>query len=117
MSKETARRYKRHRASQLLEEAAKLFAEGAKKMTKAARALQLVEQAEVKVQAAAEVAQHTRLKDEAQPKAPPTEVRTGLPAPVRRKLQTASKRMRALAKEVREYPITSDERALRRAGR
>lgn len=115
MSKETARRYKRQRVAELLNEAGVLLGQAGRKMVSAAKAMELLAQAETKTQEAVKIADHTLIHDDASKST--HRVRTGLPSGLRRKVQTLAQRVKALAAEIRSHPVTADERALRKGGR
>ena len=108
---------KRIEAARRLEEAGKLLAEAGRKMTAAARALQLIEEAERRVTKAARIAEATTIPAAEMEREKPKRKHDGLPAGVRRKIATQEKRLHGLAKEVRIIPITREQVALARANR
>ena len=104
-------------AFQQLEEAWKLLEQAAKKGQKAARALQLIEEAEKKVQSTSVVSVPTTFKAEETGTGKPKTLRDGLPADIRRAIEREAAHLKKLAARVKAVPITEDERILTQVNR
>jgi len=114
MSSEVRRESRRVRAFQELEEAWKLLEQAAKKGLKAARALQLLEEAQGRAERAASAAQPTTFKAEESGTGRPRTLRDGLPADVRRAIHREAEHLKMLAARVKAVPVTADQRLLAR---
>jgi len=105
---------RRIRAFQELEEAWKLLEQAAKKGLKAARALQLIEEAQGRVERGASAAEPTTFKADESGTGRPKTLRDGLPADVRRAVQREAGHLKKLAARVKAVPVTPDQRLLAR---
>ena len=106
MSKETPKRYRRGETARNLLTAAKLLREAAQKFIKAADVLAKMDEVQSRVKEAVRVAGPTTLSTG-------KTVRDGLPYGIRQKIQTEVSHIERLAQQVREAPITKEERSLK----
>ena len=113
MSREVRMDSKRMQVARLLEEAGEGMVQAGKKLVGAARALQLIEEAERKVQRALKLAVPTTFSADEMDSDKPKTLRDGLPAHVRQKIQRRGESLKALAQEVGGLAVTKQQRALK----